>query len=165
MQCYLFYIRLKKRHGRELFCCSIITTRFIFICCTCDIINHDTCSRHHEVLLLDACVHYSKQFLVDFGVLCAQSTNQFRLKSEKDQCCRSLLFMFSCLCCSGAPGAEKGGGPGAERGGGRAAGPEQGGPDLVAPARAEERKSEAYIYLKISRQTVTATPEIIECNL
>lgn len=79
-------------------------------------------------------------------VLCAQSTNQLRLKSEKDQCCCALLFMFSCLCYSGAPGAEKGGGPGAERGGGRAAGPEQGGPDLVAPARAEERKSEAFGY-------------------
>ena len=83
---------------------------------------------------------------------------------------RSVIYVFTscvcvCLCCPDAPGAEKGGGPGAERGGGLAAGPEQGGPDLVAPARAGERKSEVFIYSNMSRQTVVATPESTECNL
>lgn len=98
VQCYLFYIRLKKRHGRELFCCSIIKTRFIFICCTCDIINHDICSRHHEVLLLDACVHYSKQFLVDWACVVCTIVKSVEIKKWKGSVLsRSVIYVFMSL--------------------------------------------------------------------
>lgn len=59
----------------------------------------------------------------------------------------------------GVPGAGKGGGPEAERGGGRAAGLEPEGPDLVAPAKAEDqmksqgamRKTTLILYLTRKR--------------
>lgn len=44
--------------------------------------------------------------------------------------------------CAGVPEAETGGEPGAEKGGGLAAEPELGGPDLAAPLKAGEMKSE-----------------------
>lgn len=49
------------------------------------------------------------------------------------------------LCCAGAPGAGTGGDPGAEKGGDLIAGLGLGDPDLVAPAKADERKS-AYLH-------------------
>lgn len=83
--------------------------------------------------------------------------NRYALKSTvklsrevKDQCCLPVVFLFLCIslclyvcpCCPGAPEAETGGEPEAEKGGGLAAEPEPGGPDLAAPARAGEMKSE-----------------------
>lgn len=54
-----------------------------------------------------------------------------------------LSFLNTLLSLSGAPGAEIEGGREAERKEGRAAGPDPEGPDLAAPVRAGEMKSES----------------------